>query len=60
MLSELARETPDIETASESYASRFAGTAGRYLLEDRMPRSARPWPGGAAAPCSTWAAVTVS
>lgn len=27
-----ARETPDIETASESYARRFAGRAGAYLL----------------------------
>ena len=35
MLSELARETPDIETASKSYESRFAGTAGRYLLEEQ-------------------------
>jgi len=26
------RETPDIETSSAAYASRFAGSAGRYLL----------------------------
>ena len=25
-------ETPDIETSSAAYASRFAGSAGRYLL----------------------------
>jgi ubiquinone/menaquinone biosynthesis C-methylase UbiE len=27
------RETPDIETSSAGYASRFAGPAGRYLLD---------------------------
>ncbi len=27
------RETPDIETASDDYAARFAGRAGRFLLE---------------------------
>jgi len=27
-----ARETPDIETSSDNYASRFAGPAGRYML----------------------------
>lgn len=27
------RETPDIETASDNYASRFAGPAGAYFLE---------------------------
>ena len=27
------QETPDIETASEAYARRFAGEAGRYFLE---------------------------
>jgi ubiquinone/menaquinone biosynthesis C-methylase UbiE len=31
-VSAVVRETPDIETASESYARRFAGAAGRYLL----------------------------
>jgi ubiquinone/menaquinone biosynthesis C-methylase UbiE len=30
-----ARETPDIDTASESYAHRFAGAAGRYLLAEQ-------------------------
>jgi SAM-dependent methyltransferase len=30
-----ARETPDIETGSDSYARRFAGAAGRYLLEQQ-------------------------
>jgi SAM-dependent methyltransferase len=29
------RETPDIETASEAYAQRFAGAAGRYLLGEQ-------------------------
>jgi SAM-dependent methyltransferase len=29
------RETPDIETASEAYARRFAGAAGRYLLGEQ-------------------------
>jgi ubiquinone/menaquinone biosynthesis C-methylase UbiE len=29
----IGRETPDIETSSASYASRFTGKAGRYLLE---------------------------
>jgi SAM-dependent methyltransferase len=28
----VARETPDVETASDAYAQRFAGAAGRYLL----------------------------
>jgi ubiquinone/menaquinone biosynthesis C-methylase UbiE len=27
------RETPDIETSSDDYASRFAGAAGRYFLD---------------------------
>jgi ubiquinone/menaquinone biosynthesis C-methylase UbiE len=35
MLSLVARETPDIETASDSYASRFTGAAGRYLLAEQ-------------------------
>ena len=35
MLSAAARETPDIETASDSYARRFAGAAGRYLLSEQ-------------------------
>jgi ubiquinone/menaquinone biosynthesis C-methylase UbiE len=32
MLIAAARETPDVETASDSYARRFAGEAGRFLL----------------------------
>jgi ubiquinone/menaquinone biosynthesis C-methylase UbiE len=35
MISAVGRETPDIETASDSYARRFAGAAGRYLLEEQ-------------------------
>lgn len=35
MLSAVARETPDIETSSDSYARRFAGAAGRYLLAEQ-------------------------
>ena len=35
MLNALLRETPDIETASEAYAQRFAGAAGRYLLGEQ-------------------------
>ena len=49
MLSELARETPDIETASKSYESRFAGTAGRYLLEEQdaaISAALSGWRGG--------------
>lgn len=36
------RETPDIETASEDYASRFRGAAGAYFIEtqDRSVRHA--------------------
>jgi ubiquinone/menaquinone biosynthesis C-methylase UbiE len=34
-MSAVARETPDIETASDSYARRFAGAAGRYLLTEQ-------------------------
>ena len=34
-MSAVARETPDIETASESYAQRFAGAAGQYLLAEQ-------------------------
>jgi len=30
------RETPDIETASDAYALRFAGTAGQYLLAEQQ------------------------
>lgn len=37
----MPRETPDIETSSESYARRFSGRAGAYFLEiqDRALRS---------------------
>lgn len=35
MSSPTVRETPDIDTASESYARRFAGEAGRYLLAEQ-------------------------
>jgi 2-polyprenyl-3-methyl-5-hydroxy-6-metoxy-1,4-benzoquinol methylase len=31
-MSAVMKETPDIETASDSYARRFSGAAGRYLL----------------------------
>jgi SAM-dependent methyltransferase len=31
----LVKETPDIETASDAYARRFAGAAGRYLLAEQ-------------------------
>jgi ubiquinone/menaquinone biosynthesis C-methylase UbiE len=34
-MSAIARETPDIETASEQYARRFSGTAGEYLLAEQ-------------------------
>lgn len=49
MLMAVARETPDIETASESYARRFAGAAGRYLLaqQDAAMRAVlKDWGGG--------------
>ena len=32
---ELTKETPDIETASDAYAQRFTGEAGRYLLSEQ-------------------------
>jgi SAM-dependent methyltransferase len=35
VLQAAVRETPDIETASEAYARRFAGAAGRYLLGEQ-------------------------
>jgi SAM-dependent methyltransferase len=35
VLNAAVRETPDIETASEAYARRFAGAAGRYLLGEQ-------------------------
>lgn len=34
-MSAVIRETPDIETASDAYARRFAGAAGRYLLAEQ-------------------------
>jgi ubiquinone/menaquinone biosynthesis C-methylase UbiE len=35
VMSAVVKETPDIETASDSYAQRFAGAAGRYLLSEQ-------------------------
>lgn len=32
------RETPDIETSSDSYAQRFSGNAGKYLLSVQQQR----------------------
>lgn len=49
MLSTAARETPDVETASDSYARRFTGAAGRYLLaaqEAAIRRVLAGWHGG--------------
>ena len=43
------RETPDIETASDAYAQRFAGAAGRYLLgeqETAIRAVLADWDGG--------------
>ncbi len=34
-MSAVIRETPDVETASEQYARRFAGAAGKYLLAEQ-------------------------
>ena len=31
----IVKETPDIETASDAYAQRFAGAAGRYMLAEQ-------------------------
>ena len=48
-MSAVARETPDIETASESYARRFSGAAGRYLLaaqESAIRAVLADWRGG--------------
>jgi SAM-dependent methyltransferase len=42
------RETPDIETASEGYAQRFAGEVGRYFLDVQTATVLEllsPWPG---------------
>jgi ubiquinone/menaquinone biosynthesis C-methylase UbiE len=35
MLQVLVKETPDVETASDAYAGRFAGAGGRYLLAEQ-------------------------
>ena len=35
------RETPDVETSSAEYASRFAGAAGQYLLDAQASAIAR-------------------
>jgi ubiquinone/menaquinone biosynthesis C-methylase UbiE len=48
-MSAVIKETPDIETASDSYARRFSGAAGRYLLseQDAAIRSVlADWRGG--------------
>jgi ubiquinone/menaquinone biosynthesis C-methylase UbiE len=48
-MSAVIKETPDIETASDSYARRFDGNAGRYLLaqQDAAIRSLlAQWRGG--------------
>ena len=42
------RETPDVETASEEYARRFAGEVGRYFLDVQAATVLEllaPWPG---------------
>jgi SAM-dependent methyltransferase len=42
------RETPDVETASEGYARRFAGEVGRYFLDVQAAAVLEllaPWPG---------------
>jgi len=48
MISTLPREIPDVETASEGYARRFAGEVGEYFL-DVQARTVlgllSPWPG---------------
>ena len=44
------RETPDIETASEGYAGRFAGEVGAWFLDIQARTTLellRPWPGAA-------------
>jgi ubiquinone/menaquinone biosynthesis C-methylase UbiE len=43
------RETPDVETASDAYARRFAGRAGSYLLAEQeaaVRNALADWPGG--------------
>ena len=45
----MATETPDIETASADYASRFAGRAGDYMLgiqEECLRRASHEFAGG--------------
>lgn len=45
----LLRETPDLASSTDDYASRFAGSAGEYLLAVQnhgVLRLARPWLGG--------------
>jgi len=42
------RETPDVDSATESYAARFAGKIGRYLLDVQTQATLellKPWPG---------------
>ncbi|HEX7236568.1 MAG TPA: class I SAM-dependent methyltransferase [Gammaproteobacteria bacterium] len=49
MLRAVVRETPDIETASDAYARRFAGAAGAYLLgeqESAIRAVLGSWSGG--------------
>lgn len=44
----LPREAPDVETASEDYARRFAGEVGRYFLDVQAATVLEllaPWPG---------------
>jgi SAM-dependent methyltransferase len=48
MTAALAREIPDVETASEDYARRFAGEVGEYFLETQARTVLdllAPWPG---------------
>jgi SAM-dependent methyltransferase len=48
MTTTLAREVPDVETASEDYARRFAGEVGEYFLEVQTRTvldMLAPWPG---------------
>lgn len=43
------RETPDVESSTDAYATRFAGRAGAYLLDVQnraMMRLLSPWQGG--------------
>lgn len=44
----LPREIPDVETASEGYARRFAGEVGRFFLDvqaEKVLELLTPWPG---------------